>query len=266
MSWLAQLFSRNKPRAAAASAAPRAHAAPDTVQRPRNGEPQRAALQRSAEQAPPRRPTDGGERLPEAPTAVLASREDATVKTTRMAPQEELSLKVNEGIKNLSTLLSAIDQRMVQQTRATELVAERLQTLPRVLEGLVEVERTNLETLRELRGSMEKQGQAAAQTAEKLSSLPGLVEGLGTRVEKQTEAAASVRTSVESVGQSVRGLVDGTQRAQNSLITEFRRGQDQQQQHLIEMVDRQRKTIYAVAVLGVFVIVCLLIVLMRLPR
>lgn len=191
---------------------------------------------------------------------------DLSVKATPMAPQEELALKVSEGLKNLTTLLSSIDERMVAQHRATELVAERLQALPRVLEGLVEAEKQNIETLRDLRGSMERQGEAALAATEKLGALPTLVDGIGARIEKQTEASASVKTSVEAVGQSVRGLVDGAQRTQNSLITEFRRGQDDQRQRLEDLVERQRKTIMVVAIIGAFVVIGLVIVLARLPK
>lgn len=193
-------------------------------------------------------------------------RDEEVVRTTKMAPQEELTLKVSEGLKNLSTLLTSIDDKMGQQHRATELVAERLQALPRVLEGLVEAERMNLETMRDLRGSMEKQSAAAAAATQKLEQLPTLVDGIGARIEKQTEASASVKTSVESVGQSVRGLVDGAQRTQNSLITEFRRGQDEHRQRFEELVERQRKTILIVAAIGAFVVIALFIVLARLPK
>jgi GTP cyclohydrolase I len=191
---------------------------------------------------------------------------DEMVKTTKMAPHEELALKVSDGLSKLTSILSSIDEKMVHQHRATELVAERLQTLPRVLEGLVAAERNNLETLRELRGSMEKQSEASLAASQKLEQLPTLVDGIGTRIDKQTEAAASVKTSVESVGSSVRGLVDGAQRAQSSLITEFRRGQDEQRLRLEELVERQRKTIVIVAAIGAFVVIGLFIVLTRLPK
>lgn len=200
-----------------------------------------------------------------APVSAPRARDEEVAKATRMAPQEELSLKVNEGLRNLTTLLQSIDGKMGQQHRATELVAERLQALPRVLEGLVEAERANIETLRDLRGAMEKQGQASLAATEKLTELPAIVDGIGTRIDKQSEASAAVKTSVESVGQSVRGLVDGAQRAQTSLITEFRRGQEEARQRLEEIVERQRKAVMTVAIIGGAVVVVLFIVLARLP-
>lgn len=194
------------------------------------------------------------------------SREDEVVKATKMAPQEELSIKITEGLKNLSTVLGAIDEKLAAQSRTTELVAERLQALPRVLEGLVDSERSNLETLQALRGSMDKQNEVAAQTADKLDKIPGAVDGLGTRIQQQTEAAAAVKTSVEAVSQSVRGLVDGSQRAQNSLITEFRRGQDEQRLRLEDLVERQRKMTLIVFGVAVVLVLGLIIVLTRLPH
>jgi len=193
------------------------------------------------------------------------SHDEEVVKATKMAPQEELSLKISEGLKNLSTVLGAIDEKLAGQARTSELVADRLQALPRVLEGLVDAERSNLEMLGALRASMDRQGEASRQTAERLDQLPSVVDGLGTRIQQQTEASAAVKTSVESVSQSVRGLVDVNQRAQNGLITEFRRGQDEQRHRLEELVDRQRKTILIVAGLGIVVVVALVIVLTRLP-
>jgi hypothetical protein len=192
-------------------------------------------------------------------------REDEVVRATKMAPQEELSIKITEGLKNLSTVLGAIDQKLAAQSRTTELVAERLQALPRVLEGLVDAERNNLETLQALRGSIDRQTEASQLSSEKLDKIPGAVDGLGSKIQQQTEASAAVKTSVESVSQSVRGLVDGTQRAQNSLITEFRRGQDEQRKRLEDLVDRQRRTTLVVAGIGIVVVVGLIIVLTRIP-
>jgi len=39
------------------------------------------------------------------------------VKATKMAPQEELSIKISEGLKSLSTVLGAIDEKLASQTR-----------------------------------------------------------------------------------------------------------------------------------------------------
>jgi methyl-accepting chemotaxis protein len=146
------------------------------------------------------------------------------------------------------------------------MVADRLQALPRVLEGLVDAERNNLETMQALRTSLEKQGEAARGTSERLDKLPGVVEGLGTRIVQQTEASAAVKTSVESIGQSVRGLVDGAQRSQNSLITEFRRGQDEQRQKLEGLIERQRRTTQLIFGVLIAVFVGLVFVLARMPR
>lgn len=247
-------------RAAAAAAAASSEVAAVTLQRAAiDRADERSAAAESGATSPAERPVvevNGG----------ASNRLDALVKATPMPAQEELSLKVSEGLRNLTSLLTSIDEKMLSQHRATELVAERLQALPRVLEGLVDAEKQNLETLRDLRGSMEKQSAAALAATEKLEQLPNLVDGIGARIEKQTESAASVKTSVESVGQSVRGLVDGAQRTQNSLITEFRRGQDEQRQRLEELVERQRKTIMVVAVIGAFLVLGVVIVLARMPK
>ena len=283
LSWLAQIFSRGKSRATSEGNSPSRY--PTDVLAARRGKVPVPALAHS--RIPPVKepgpvlmnlspiasdgtsaPPPAELALPPAPGPSKASppREDEMVRATKMAPQEELGIKLNEALKSLSTLLSAIDEKVAQQHRATELVAERLQTLPRVLEGLVEAERTSLETLRDLRTSLEAQGKAANQASQELGKLPGLVDTIGSRIDRQTEAASAMRTSVESVGQSVRGLVDVSQRASNSLITEFRRGQDDQRLRLEELVDRQRRTIWVVAGLGILVVVCLLIVLTRLPK
>jgi len=288
LSWLAQLFSREKPRPtpiqpssprfrAENAGQPRGAAAPARSRLP--AEPRRAPSARADAAAPPPAATSG----PFDPPTEMAivpqivpevvqpksspPRDEEVVRTaaTKMPPQEELSIQLNEGMKGLTRLLSTIDERLVQQSRATELVAERLQVLPRVLEGLVEAERRSLETLKDLRASLDDQGKASLQASAKLEQLPSLLDGMGERIHQQTDAAQAVRTSVEAVGHSVRGLVDGSQRAQNSLITEFRRGQDDQRQRLEELVERQRRTLYIVAGIGVAVVISLLILLSRLP-
>jgi chromosome segregation ATPase len=221
-------------------------------------------LRRAAASAPPEVTFEP----PAAPVAPKAAppRGDALLHTSPMPAQEELSIKLTEGLKGLSTLLSSVDEKLAQQHRASELVAERLQALPHLLEGLVEAERNHLQTLRDLKTSLEEQGRASLQASAEMGKLPELVDRIGSRIERQTDAAGAMRTSVESVGQSVRGLVDVAQRGQNSLITEFRRGQEEQRQRLETLVERQRRTMWVVAALGAVVVICLLIVLNRLPR
>ena len=227
---------------------------------------QQAAISPPPSQPPPPAPAPLAEVFVPKPVAREPTRDDEALKTTLMAPQEELALKVSEGLKSLTTLLAAIDDRLVHQQRATELVADRLQALPRVLEGLVDAERLNLETLKDLRGSMERQGQASLSAAEKLDKLPGLMDGLASRVERQTEASTSVKTSVEAVGQSVRGMADGNQRATTQLVNEFRRGQDAQKQQFDALLERQRKLLWFVAGFGAMVVLVLVFVLARLAK
>jgi len=279
LSLLSRLFSRQKPQpatgmAGGGSATLRGDLGGAPSLRNAAYPPPKTRVAPAALDAPPMvsdsetlatRPSIGG------PSGLIATKpsarsaEDEVVKATKMAPQEELSIKISEGLKNLSTVLGAIDEKLAMQTRTGELVAERLQSLPRVLEGLVDAERNNLETLQALRASLEKQGDAARQTSEKLDQLPTVVDGLGARIQAQTEASAAVKTSVESVGQSMRGLVDTSQRTQNSLITEFRRGQDEQRQRFEELVDRQRRTTLIVGGMLLVVVVGLILVLTRIP-
>jgi hypothetical protein len=204
--------------------------------------------------------------VPVKPGSTRSNHDDEPVRATKMAPQEELSIKISEGLKSLSTVLGAIDDKLASQTRTAELVADRLQALPRVLEGLVDAEKNNLETLQALRASMEKQSEASLATTDRLDKLPGVVEGLGSRIVQQTEASAAVKTSVESINQSVRGLVDGAQRSQNSLITEFRRGQDEQRQRLEGLVERQRHTMQVIFAVLIIVFLGLVWVLAKMPR
>lgn len=204
--------------------------------------------------------------VPVKPGSSRSNHDEEPVRATKMAPQEELSIKISEGLKSLSTVLGAIDDKLASQTRTAELVADRLQALPRVLEGLVDAEKNNLETLQALRASMEKQSEASLATTDRLDKLPGVVEGLGSRIVQQTEASAAVKTSVESINQSVRGLVDGAQRSQNSLITEFRRGQDEQRQRLEALVERQRRTMQVIFAVLIAVFLGLVWVLARLNR
>ena len=248
LSWLAQLFTRSKTLPdAAAPVAPRYR--PDAAPATRSV---------AAEAARPR----------QVPVMLRppAPRDEEIVRPTKMAPQEELSIQVRDGLNGLSRVLTSIDEKLVQQQRATEVVAERLQTLPRVLEGLVQAERSSLDTLGDLRSSLDKQGAAALQASAELGKLPPMVDGIASRIEKQTEAAGAVRTSTESVGQSVRELVDASLRTQAGLVAEFRRGQEVQRERLEALVERQRRSFYVVAGLGVLVVVCLVIVLMRTPR
>ena len=184
-------------------------------------------------------------------------------KTAKMGPQEELSVKINEGMKSLTSLLAHIDEKLAGQRSDQKAIIDRLESLPPVMKGVVEAQRSNLEVLKGIRDSVQEQSRASVDSSKELSKLPGVMSELGDRMDTHAQTSATVRTSVESVGQSVRGLVDSTQRAQNSLLAEFRRAQDAHRQRLEEVVERERKTMIIVSVFGVLVVVCLLTFLMR---
>ena len=185
------------------------------------------------------------------------------VKPSKLAPQEELSLKITEGISDLSGLLGRIDGKLADQNTQRQALARRLEALPRVLENMAETQKANLEATREIRRSMEDQTKAWKGTASSLQQMPVMMDGLGTQLEEHAKAGAQVKDSVEHVGKSVRSLADGSQRAQNTLLAEFRRAQDEHRRRLEQMVDRERRTFYTVAILGVAVVVCLLVVIAR---
>ena len=52
-------------------------------------------------------------------------------------------------------------------------------------------------------------------------------------------------------------------RAQSSLVSEFRRTQEEHRRRLDEMVERERRSLFVVAGIGLVVVVCLLIMLTK---
>lgn len=186
------------------------------------------------------------------------------MKPAKLAPQEELTLKINEGIENLSGLLVRIDDKLADQNRHRELLARRLEKLPDVLETVARTQKDNLEATREVAKAVSTQSESLQGTALSLQKVPGAVDGLGQKLDDHAKAGALVKDSVETVGRSVRSLADGTQRAQNTLLAEFRRAQDEHRRRLEDLVDRERRVYYTVSVLGVAVVVSMIIVIVKL--
>ena len=192
------------------------------------------------------------------------------VKSTKLESREELSMKITDGLGSLSGLLSDIDSKMVAHQQTAQRIAQRLEALPPLLQQIASGQREQTEVLQTLRRAQEAQRAALADQTEGLTAIPASVEGLGelvkslgSRVEQQTASSDSVRTSVEGVTKGVRSLADGAQRANQTLVFEFRRAQDEHRRRLEELADRERKTGLWVAALGVVVVVCLVVILFR---
>jgi hypothetical protein len=189
----------------------------------------------------------------------------AEAKAKKIGGQEELSLRIHEGLTTLSGLLGNIDQKLATQNRQNVELSQGLQKLPMVFEGLINVQKSQLDALQEIRETVQAQKGDLANSAERLAKLPELFDGLGTtlgeKLDKQTRSGEEVRDSVETVGKSVRGLADSSQRAQNTLLAEFRRAQDEHGRRLQDLVERERKSTIVVAALGFLVVVCLVLVL-----
>ncbi|MCI0658959.1 MAG: hypothetical protein L0170_18050 [Acidobacteria bacterium] len=193
-----------------------------------------------------------------------ARKESVGVKPQRLAPQEELSLKISEGLSTLSGLLGSIDGKLSDQKEQRQVLLRRLETVPRVLEGLVETQRSHLEATLQVQKTLEIQAKAMQHTAESLERVPASVQVLGDKLDQHAQSGALVRESVENVGKSVRSLADGSQRAQNTLLAEFRRGQDEYRRRLEELVDRERKMYLVMAGIGLALVASLIVLIVKL--
>ncbi len=185
------------------------------------------------------------------------------VKTAKMAPTEELSVKITEGMKSLTHLLSTIDDKLAGQNETQRTIAERLGTIPSLVRDLCQAQQSQLLVLSEIKDSVRDQASAQKSTSQTLEKLPGAVGTLSERIEQQAQTGAAVRTSVEGVGKSVQNLVDSTQRAQNSLMAEFRRAQDSHRERLEKVIDRERQTLWMVCFFGLLVVGCLVVFLIK---
>lgn len=189
-------------------------------------------------------------------------------KAKKMGEQEELSLRITEGLSTLSGLLGNIDQKLATQNRQSGELAQGLQRLPTIFEGLINVQKSQLDALTEIRESVREQKTGLVETNQQLGRMPemfsGLGKELGERFDRQVHSGQEVRESVDSVGKSVRSLADSSQRAQNTMLAEFRRSQDEHGRRLQDLVERERKSTIIVGALGFLVVVCLVLVLVTL--
>ena len=205
--------------------------------------------------------------------AATESREKIDVIAKKMSAQEEVTIKMSDGIKGISGILSNIDQRLDEQNKQSTELVRSVKNIPEMMKDLPESSRAGVELLQAISQVLENQSQATAKLGEQLAGIPGTLNKLNERIDTEAQHRAkerealtsnfdsSVKTMKSSLGELekrqvslAKVQVDNTKK----LVTSLKSIQEAQNSQIGRLIEKNRMTNRLMAVL-VFVVVVLLV-------
>jgi small-conductance mechanosensitive channel len=181
------------------------------------------------------------------------SREKIDVIAKKMSSQEEASIKISDGIKGLSGVLSNIDQRLQEQTQQSFEIARTVKTIPEMMKDMPESQRAGIELLHSITQILENQSSATFELGNKISDLPKVLNNLTEQINKDTETRteerADFKESVDTMKQSIGKLEERNRELNKSqvestkkIVDSFKNVQDDQQRQIGTLVEKNRVT------------------------
>jgi hypothetical protein len=142
--------------------------------------------------------------------AATESKEKIDVIAKKMSVQEEASVKISDGIKGLSSVLSNIDQRIQEQTQQSFEIAKTVKTIPEMIKDLPESSRAGVELLHSISQILENQSSATAELGKRISDLPVVLTNLTDQINKdqttREQERSVIKETVEVVKKSVQSV------------------------------------------------------------
>ena len=182
----------------------------------------------------------------------------------KMSAQEEVSVKISDGIKGLSSVLSNIDQRLEEQTQQSCELAKTVKIIPEAMKDLPESSRAGLELLQTISQILENQSKATANLGSQVAGLPDVITRLNEkmdhdaadRVEDRAAFKESFKDSVSAMNASIKELekrqskIDKNQfENTKKIVDHFRTVQKDQQRNVRDLIQKSKLTNTLVAVL-----------------
>jgi len=254
---------------------------PNRMDRLKGTRPERVAVRPE----PPRRPANGNgsnelaRTSPDGPPSAhreeLKPAEGPPVKASEMSRQEELNLKLKEGFRGISSVLTGIDRKIDRHQETSAELMVQVRKIPDLIKDVPDESKAGLELLATISTILESQGRATSELLARMGDLPQAMEELEARFQSQSEqlsqagqeARDAARQTQEQVGQAfseVRSRVDLLQtestRTQERLMRELRRQQSDSDRRIEELIQRSGTTTKVVVFLLVVVIAALLLV------
>lgn len=185
--------------------------------------------------------------------AATESKEKIDVIAKKMSVQEEASVKISDGIKGLSSVLSNIDQRIQEQTQQSFEIAKTVKTIPEMIQDLPESSRAGVELLHSISQILENQSSATAELGKRISDLPDVLTNLTDQINKdqttREQERSVIKETVDVVKKSVQSVeehneqISKTQAENTKKIEEsFKKVQEDHQRQIGTLVEKSKVT------------------------
>jgi hypothetical protein len=208
--------------------------------------------------------------------------EPREVPAEAMSPREEMSLKITDGLKGLSTILTDIDAKLDDQSRKSTELVQSIRVLPDMMRDLPETSRAGIELLATISRVLEDQTRATRDMVDRVKEMPALVTKVTTHLEEQAEAIkgqheshVALRETVRDVGSEVKRMAEERrqqdeklsarqEQVQTRTLDELHRMQDLYQARLADLSQRSHSQTRIITVMTVLIVLVFFAVLTRL--
>ncbi|MFH2001324.1 MAG: hypothetical protein ABIK28_16700 [Planctomycetota bacterium] len=210
-------------------------------------------------------------------TAKMASesRDQIDVIARKMTTQEEVSIKISDGIKGLSNVLNNIDQRLEEQSQQSFEIARTVKTIPEMIEDLPESSRAGVELLHSISKILENQSAATKDLGKQISGLPEALSSLKEQIDKDVDERARDRNMVQETVESMKSSLDhleerntklGKQQEESTsiLVESLKKSQMEHQRQIDALMEKNLSTnrlllyLLYVVVIGLIIIVSII--------
>lgn len=185
------------------------------------------------------------------------SHEKIDVIAKKMTAQEEVTVKISDGIKGLSSMLNNIDQRLEEQTQQSTELVRSVKSIPEMMKDLPESSRAGVELLQTISQILENQSRATVELGSKIHGLPDLLTQLSGKIDREADERAAERSVIkesfdESVGVLKSSITDLEQRQEvlgktqgentKMIVDSFKTIQKGQQDQINRLIEKNRMT------------------------
>ncbi|MFG0316474.1 MAG: hypothetical protein ACF8XB_04315, partial [Planctomycetota bacterium JB042] len=118
------------------------------------------------------------------------------VKASEMSEQEVITLKMKEGFKGITNVLSGIDQKIDRHQKTSEELTVAVRKIPEMMKDVPDASKAGVELLATISTVLEAQGRATNELLDKMGNLPGTMAELEKKV--QTQVAEMTKAGVET--------------------------------------------------------------------
>jgi DNA repair exonuclease SbcCD ATPase subunit len=185
--------------------------------------------------------------------------------TEKLSQQEEMSVKISQGLKGLSSLLGDIDERLQEQTKQSTELVQTVRTIPDKLKDLPESSRAGLELLNTISKIMEQQSRSVESLNSKVTGFSSVLNDIGEKMENdardRTETAEAFQHSIGSVKETISGLSEQQSRLSAEQATNIKAVTQAMKRSSEEQHDRMENIVSRMKVMNGLVIFLILVII-----